>query len=85
MTGSTKVTADDAQNGNGNGKKRDDKKQKNEGTQSGVLGWIEKVGNKLPEPFWLFVILGIITVASSWIGNRIGMQATNPGLSLIHI
>ncbi|AQQ15764.1 p-aminobenzoyl-glutamate transport protein [Corynebacterium glaucum] len=77
MTGSTKVTADDAQNGNG--KKRDDKKQKNEGTQSGVLGWIEKVGNKLPEPFWLFVILGIITVASSWIGNRIGMQATNPG------
>jgi len=79
MTGSTKVTADDAQNGNGNGKKRDDKKQKNEDTQSGVLGWIEKVGNKLPEPFWLFVILGIITVASSWIGNRIGMQATNPG------
>ncbi|WP_301924952.1 AbgT family transporter [Corynebacterium glaucum] len=94
MTGSTKVTADDAQNGRGkdtkrndakrkdakrDDKKRNDKKQKNEGTQSGVLGWIEKVGNKLPEPFWLFVILGIITVASSWIGNRIGMQATNPG------
>ena len=45
----------------------------------GFLGVIEKVGNKLPNPFWLFVILSGVVVALSWIGNRIGMSATDPG------
>lgn len=48
-------------------------------TQTGVLGWVERIGNKLPDPFWLFVILAILTALSSWVGSRIGMSATNPG------
>lgn len=48
-------------------------------TQTGVLGWVERIGNKLPDPFWLFVILAILTALSSWAGSRIGMSATNPG------
>lgn len=67
MSGSTKIDTKNA------------KDTKKPNTQSGVLGWIEKVGNKLPEPFWLFVILAFITAVASWIGSRVGMQATNPG------
>ncbi|MDY5786192.1 AbgT family transporter [Corynebacterium sp.] len=40
---------------------------------------IEKVGNKLPDPFWLFVILSGVVVVASWIGARIGMSAKDPG------
>ncbi|WP_165164205.1 AbgT family transporter [Corynebacterium qintianiae] len=46
--------------------------------QGGFLGAIEKIGNKLPDPFWLFVILSGVVVAASWIGHRIGMAATDP-------
>lgn len=45
---------------------------------SGFLGVIERVGNKLPHPFWLFVILGGITLVASWVGSRVGMSATQP-------
>ncbi|STC69102.1 AbgT family transporter [Corynebacterium pilosum] len=44
----------------------------------GFLGYVERIGNKLPHPFWLFVILGGITLVASWIGSRIGMSATQP-------
>lgn len=44
----------------------------------GFLGVIEKVGNKLPDPFWLFVILAGVVAVSSWIGSLIGMEATDP-------
>lgn len=44
----------------------------------GFLGFIEKVGNKLPDPFWLFVILGGLVLVSSYIGHKIGLTATNP-------
>ncbi len=46
---------------------------------TGVLGAIERIGNALPNPFWLFVILSGIVILSSWIGARIGMSATDPG------
>ncbi|WP_257203391.1 AbgT family transporter [Corynebacterium cystitidis] len=48
------------------------------GKSKGFLGFVERVGNKLPHPFWLFVILGGITLVASWIGSRIGMSATQP-------
>lgn len=45
---------------------------------TGFLGAVERVGNKLPDPFWLFVILAGVVAVSSWIGNRVGMSATDP-------
>lgn len=45
---------------------------------SGFLGTVEKIGNKLPDPFWLFVILAIIVAITSWIGHLIGMSAEDP-------
>ncbi|MBK4145602.1 AbgT family transporter [Corynebacterium macginleyi] len=45
---------------------------------SGFLGTVEKIGNKLPDPFWLFVILAIIVAITSWIGHLIGMSAKDP-------
>lgn len=44
----------------------------------GFLGVIESIGNKLPDPFWLFVILGVVVLITSWIGAKVGMSATNP-------
>lgn len=42
---------------------------------SGFLGWIEKVGNKLPDPFWLFVILAGVVAVSSWLASKAGLSA----------
>ena len=78
--------------------KPDQAAQDNKANQpGGFLGFIEKVGNKLPDPFWLFVILGVLVLISSFIFNKLGLSATNPengepveivnllSLSLIHI
>lgn len=45
---------------------------------TGFLGLVERLGNKLPEPFWLFVILSALVLLSFWVGNALGMRATNP-------
>ncbi|WP_225979289.1 MULTISPECIES: AbgT family transporter [Corynebacterium] len=57
-----------------------DKPERGDSTSesTGVLGAIERIGNALPNPFWLFVILSGIVILSSWIGARIGMSATDP-------
>ena len=47
-------------------------------TTSGFLGVVEKIGNKLPDPFWLFVIIGGIVAVTSWIGAKVGMSAEDP-------
>ncbi|WP_410745963.1 AbgT family transporter [Corynebacterium urealyticum] len=44
----------------------------------GFLGWVERVGNKLPEPFWLFVIIGGLVLVSSWLGSLAGLSAKDP-------
>lgn len=44
----------------------------------GFLATLERVGNMLPNPFWLFVVLAGVIVVSSWIGSAMGMQATDP-------
>jgi aminobenzoyl-glutamate transport protein len=44
----------------------------------GLLGVIERVGNLLPNPFWLFVCLGGVVLILSWLGSLIGMEATDP-------
>lgn len=44
----------------------------------GFLGWVERIGNKLPDPFWLFVIIGALVLLCSWLGSLIGMSASEP-------
>ena len=52
--------------------------QNNQENASGFLGFVEKLGNKLPDPFWLFVIIGGLVAVTSWIGTLFDMQATDP-------
>ncbi|MDY5839492.1 MAG: SLC13 family permease [Corynebacterium camporealensis] len=53
-------------------------KETRQESPGGFLGTIEKIGNKLPDPFWLFVILAGIVAISSWLGSIAGMQAEDP-------
>lgn len=41
-----------------------------------TMSVIEKIGNKLPHPFWLFGMLAVITAILSWVLNMIGWSAT---------
>ncbi|MGW0484379.1 AbgT family transporter [Nonomuraea sp. NPDC003214] len=43
-----------------------------------VLGGIERLGNKLPHPFWLFVILAGVLALVSWGLAAAGVSAVNP-------
>ena len=73
MTGSTRIKEKD------NAKReKTQEKQDNQDGMSGFLGWIEKIGNKLPDPFWLFVILSGVVAVSSWLASRAGLKATDP-------
>ena len=44
-----------------------------------VLGWIERVGNKLPDPTTLFVILAFLVLVISWLCSMAGVSAVHPG------
>ena len=44
----------------------------------GILGTIERVGNALPHPFILFLIITGILVAAAAILAAIGVEVTNP-------
>lgn len=44
----------------------------------GVLGWIERVGNKIPHPFMLFLNLLIFVAIFSFIFSVLGIEAVNP-------
>lgn len=55
-----------------------DSGDKTTGSAGGFLGLIEKIGNKLPNPFWLFVMLAGIVALFSWLGSTLGMKATQP-------
>ncbi|WP_243741146.1 AbgT family transporter [Streptomyces sp. 8K308] len=43
-----------------------------------VLGVIERSGNRLPHPFWLFVILSGVLLGLSWALNAAGVSAESP-------
>ena len=43
-----------------------------------VLVIIEKAGNKLPHPFWLFLSLAVIVMVLSAIFSSTGLNAVNP-------
>lgn len=40
------------------------------------IQWVEKVGNKLPHPFWLFVYLALAVIVLSFILNQMGVSVT---------
>ncbi|SES93966.1 AbgT family transporter [Anaerobranca gottschalkii] len=44
----------------------------------GILGWIEKVGNRLPHPITLFFILSVITLILSWFVSYLGISVIHP-------
>lgn len=43
-----------------------------------ALGGIEKVGNKLPHPFWLFLIIAAVILVVSAVLGGLGVSAQNP-------
>ena len=47
-------------------------------TQSGFLGWVEKTGNKLPDPVFIFFYLIIALVIISIIASLSGVSAIHP-------
>lgn len=44
----------------------------------GFLGWVERMGNKLPHPFWMFVWICIGIVVFSSIAAFLNVRATDP-------
>ena len=78
MTGSSKVPPGNTGTKE-KAKGREDSHEHVDGEGAGFLGFIERVGNKLPDPFWLFVILAGVVAVTSWIGHKIGMSAVDPG------
>ncbi|MFI9171229.1 AbgT family transporter [Streptomyces lincolnensis] len=43
-----------------------------------VLGRIERLGNRLPHPFWLFGVLSVVLALASWALSAAGASALNP-------
>ena len=73
MSGTTKaeLPRDDA-------KPHDKDNHRDQDGMTGLLGWIEKIGNKLPDPFWLFVILAGVVAVASWLASMAGLSAVDP-------
>ena len=53
--------------------------QNMESGSTGILRWIEVMGNKLPHPFWIFLWICIFIVVLSGITSLLGVSATDPG------
>jgi aminobenzoyl-glutamate transport protein len=45
---------------------------------SGVLDRIERWGNKLPHPFFLFVLFSLAVLLLSWVAHALGVSVTHP-------
>ena len=53
--------------------------EKKKGTLDRWMDFIERVGNALPDPVSLFIILAVIVVVLSAIFGSMGMSAVHPG------
>ena len=42
------------------------------------LAWIERVGNKLPHPFWIFFYLTIFVIVVSAVSEMAGVSVNHP-------
>ena len=49
-----------------------------DGVQKGILGWIERTGNKLPDPAFIFLYLIGALVVVSILANLMGLSALHP-------
>lgn len=45
---------------------------------TGILGWIERIGNALPHPASLFGLMALSVLLLSWLGAALGWQAVHP-------
>ncbi|WLD93594.1 AbgT family transporter [Alkalihalobacillus sp. AL-G] len=43
------------------------------------LNWIERIGNKLPDPFFIFVYLAAFVMLLSWLVHSMGVTVVHPG------
>ena len=55
------------------------KAKKKEGLFQRLLNYVERVGNKLPQPVTLFFILIVIVLLLSWITSFFDLSAVHPG------
>ena len=53
--------------------------KKNKGWFYRFLDGVERVGNKLPDPFILFIILSLIVIAISWVASMFNASVIHPG------
>ncbi len=51
----------------------------------GFLRWIEKTGNKLPHPFWLFVWICVFIILTSALTSFLNVSVTDPGGQSIEV
>lgn len=49
-----------------------------EPTARGFLGTVERIGNKIPHPAWLFICLWLTALAVSWLLSALNVSAVNP-------
>ena len=49
-----------------------------QGTQKGFLGWVERTGNRLPDPVFIFFYLILILMAISVVLELLGTSAVHP-------
>lgn len=78
MSGSTRTQPETAPKREPENKAESKADETQQDGMTGFLGWIEKIGNKLPDPFWLFVILAGVVAVSSWLANKAGLSAVDP-------
>ncbi|MDZ5077575.1 AbgT family transporter [Nesterenkonia sp. HG001] len=58
--------------------RRSRRDNENPGLLVRLLRWIERIGNLLPHPFWLFIILAVVVVLLSAVLEALGVGADNP-------
>ena len=52
--------------------------EKKVGWVSRFLGWIERSGNKMPDPIIIFVILSGVILVASWLFSAMGVEVMSP-------
>ncbi len=60
------------------GKEGADSRSEEQSGSSGILGWIERMGNRLPHPFWIFIWICILIVVLSAFAGLWGVSAVDP-------
>ncbi|PAD34455.1 AbgT family transporter [Terribacillus saccharophilus] len=61
------------------------KPEKEEGKVLRFLSAIERAGNKLPDPFMLFIYLAIFIAIVSWIMSMLGVSVTTPENEVVEV